>query len=649
MRIVLLLSLLVGPAFAADETEATETEATETAVAETGEASAPKEADTWDLTQVYPTVEEWEAATTKADAGIEALSTCKGQLADPAMLRSCLERIDALVLLVQRIDTYAGNHSNADVRDAEWRARAQRASLLWAAFGEAVSWFEPEVLKLGEKKVEKAIAKDPGLAPYAYYLRTIIRHGAHTLPPEEEALLAASATVRQGPGEIYRVLLNAEVPWPKFTLEDGTEITLDTSAYGHYRASASREQRKRVYAAYYGTLADYQGTAGAAVGASTQGHWFVADARGYDSCLEAALDNEFLPQAVYRTLIERTNAHLPTLHRYLKLRARMLGIDDLAYYDLYPPMVALDKEFPIARAEELALVSATPLGEEYKGILQKGFAERWMDVYPQPGKTSGAYMDGQAYDVHPYVLLNYTGDYDAVSTLAHEWGHAAHSAFTNGAQPHATADYATFIAEVASTFAEALLQDYMLKHTESDEERLYYLGTDLEKLRVTFFRQAMFSEFELALHEMAERGEPITGEGLSERYLELLRRYHGQDQGVMTIDDDYAVEWVFVQHFFYNFYVWQYSTSIAASSLLAKEVLAGEEGAVDRYLTLLKAGGSDDPYLLLKRAGVDMASPEPYDALAERMDGIMDEMEAILDKMDAENEELPPSEEPPSE
>ncbi|MBW2258333.1 MAG: oligoendopeptidase F family protein [Deltaproteobacteria bacterium] len=628
MRIALLLSLLVGPAYATDE----DPEATEAAVAETEEVAVQ---DTWDLSHVFPTLEEWEAATARADADIEALSECEGQLADPAMLRSCLERID----------TYAGNLSNADIRDAEWRARAQRGGLLWAAFGEAVSWFEPEILALGKKKVDKALAKEPGLAPFAYYLHTTLRHGEHTLPPEQEALLAASATLRRGPGQIYRVLLNAELPWPTITLDDGTEVTLDTAAYAHHRASPSREERKRVYDAYYGALADYQGTAGAAVGVSTQGHWFIANARGYDTCLEAALDAEFLPQEVYRTLIERTNANLPTLHRYLKLRARMLGIDDLAYYDLYPPLVQIDEEFPIARGKELTITSAAPLGKEYTDLLEKGFAERWMDVYPQPGKSPGAYMDGGSYDVHPYVLMNYTGDYESVSTLAHEWGHAAHSAFTNTTQPHATADYATFIAEVASTLAEALLQEHMLEQTESDAERLLYLGADLESLRVTFFRQAMFSEFELALHEMAEQGEPITGEGLSERYLELVRRYHGHDQGITTIDEAYAVEWVFVQHFFYNFYVWQYSTSIAASSLLAKDVLGGEDGAVERYLDLLRAGGSDDPYLLLKRAGVDMASPEPYDALAARMDAIMDDMEAILDRMEEEKEEAPPSEE----
>jgi oligoendopeptidase F len=645
MTIALLLSLLIGPTWAADEDpEETETEATATEVAEAEEA--PAEEDTWDLSHVYPTLEDWEAAIEKAEAEIEALPECAGQLADRAMLLSCLERIDALVLEIAKIDTWAGNQSNTDIRDAEWRARAQRAGLLWAGFGEAVSFFEPEILTVGEKNVDKALAKEPGLAPYTYYLQSILRHGEHTLPPEQEALLAASATVRYGPNQIYSVLLNAEVPWPTVTLDDGTEVTLDTAAYAHHRASASREERKRVYDTYYGALADYQGTAGAAMGVSTQGHWFVANARGYDSCLEAALDREFLPKDVYETLIERTNANLPTLHRYLKLRARMLGIDDLAYHDLYPPMVELNREFPLEKGKELTLASAAPLGDEYTAILEKGFAERWMDVYPKPGKRPGAYMDGQSYDVHPYVLLNYTGDYDSVSTTAHEWGHAAHSAFTNATQPHATADYATFIAEVASTFAEALLLDHMLEHAESDEERLLYLGHDLETLRTTFFRQAMFSEFELALHEMAEGGEPITGEGLSERYLELVRRYHGHDEGITTVDEAIAVEWVFVHHFFYNFYMWQYSTSIAASSLLAKDVLAGEEGAVERYLDLLRAGGSDDPYLLLKRAGVDMATPEPYDALAERMDAIMDEMEAILDRMEQGTEEGP-AEEPP--
>ncbi len=604
----------------------------------------PAAEDTWDLSHVFADEAAWEAAIAKAEKGIKAVAKCEGELSDSARLLDCATRIDALSLQIARIETWASNHSSIDNRDADWRAKAQRPGLLWANLGEAISWFEPELQALGEKSLDKALRKQPGLEPFEYGLRSSMRRSLHTLPPEQEALLAATSTLRQGPGNIFGVLFNAEIPWPTVTLEDGSEAVLDTSAYGHHRASSSREERRLVFEAYYKTLASYQGTAGAALGSAAQGHWFKAKALGYESCLESALDHDFLPTEVYRTLIERTNANLPTLHRYLKLRARMMEIEDLGYHDLYPPLVHTDKVFDLELSKELTIESARIVGDDYTKVLEEGFANRWMHVYPGPGKSPGAYMDGGSTDVHPYVLLNHTDDYSSASTLAHEWGHAVHTALSAEAQPHATAEYATFIAEIASTFGEALLLDHMLKNTESDEDRLLYLGAALEKLRTTYFRQAMLSEFELAVHEMAERGEPITGEGLSATYLEIVRRYYGHAEGVTQIDELHGAEWVFIRHFYYNFYVWQYATSIAASSLLAEDVLANKDGAVERYLDLLRAGGSDDPYVLLTTAGVDMADAAPYDALARQMQTIMDEIEQILDRRVEEPADVDPVE-----
>jgi len=290
----------------------------------------------------------------------------------------------------------------------------------------------------------------------------------------------------------------------------------------------------------------------------------------------------------------------------------------------------VDLKFPIDRGEALVLDAVKPLGEEYVADMRKGFTSRWMDVYPQAGKRSGAYSNGSAYDVHPYLLLNYNDDYESVSTLAHEWGHAMHSYLANGAQPYPTANYPTFVAEVASTFNEALLLRRMLAEAKGDDERLFLLGSYLENLRGTFFRQAMFAEFELAIHEAVEKGEALTGEKLSSMYGELLRRYHGHDAGVLKIDDAYTVEWAYIPHFFYNFYVYQYATSIAASTQLARDVLDNKPGARERYLGLLKAGGSRYPYEMLKEAGVDLASPAPYRVLGEQMKWAMDEIEGIL-------------------
>ena len=346
--------------------------------------------------------------------------------------------------------------------------------------------------------------------------------------------------------------------------------------------------------------------------------------------ISRALDGNDVPVAVFDTLIAQTDANLPTLHRYLRLRARMLGVDQLHYYDIYPPLVRSDLKLPLEVGRQLVLDAVEPLGSDYVAALRYGLDHRWMDTYPRPHKLSGAHMDGYAYDVHPYVLLNYNDDYDSVTTVAHEWGHAMHSYLANKAQPFVTSNYAIFVAEIASTMNEALLLQHVLKTARTDDERLYYLGYALEQLRTTFFRQAMFAEFERSIHARVDAGEPLTGEAFTKTYCELLKRYHGAAQGVVDIDDAYCVEWEYIPHFYNGFYVYQYATSIAASALFAERVEKGDPGALARYLELLKAGGSDHPYELVKKAGVDLATPAPYQALVARMNSIMDEIEAIL-------------------
>ncbi|MFN7144417.1 MAG: oligoendopeptidase F [Myxococcota bacterium] len=585
--------------------------------------------DTWDLAPLYPSVEAWEAEMTRLQTAVGTPRACYGEL--DTRLRACLDLRWGLQKDLARASTYANAASSADTRDDAWRERAQRASLLFTRFSEAVSFYEPEIVALGEKRVTKALAKDPKLAPYGYYLKSTLRDAAHTLDPEREAMLAATGDLRDAPGRLRDVLVNAELPWPTVQIR-GEDVRLDAAAYTLHRADPDREVRKRVFDTFFGAFTTYEGTLGTALDTAVRGHWFVAKARGYDSSVAAAIDVDHLPRAVYDQLVARTQANLPTLHRYLKLRAKMLGVSDLAYHDLYTPLVASDRTWTIEEAKQLSIASAAPLGPTYAEILTQGFGARWMDVYPRPGKDSGAWMDGAAYDVHPFVLMNYNGDYESVTTLAHEWGHAAHSAYAMKAQPYPTADYATFTAEIASTFAEALLVDHLLKNAKTDDERLFYLGSALESLRTTYFRQAQLAEFELAVHTQVEKGEALTGDGLSATYLDILKRYYGHDQGVTHISDRDAVEWAYIPHFYYNFYVYQYATSIAAASLLSEDVLAGKPGAVDRYLALLKAGGSDDPAVLLKNAGVDMTSPAPYDAIARRMERLMDEIEAILAK-----------------
>lgn len=593
--------------------------------------------NTWQLEDLYPTREAFDAARAAIARRLPELEKGKGTLAGgPAALLEALETGTAIRKELARLGSYASMRSDEDTRVPENLAARQEFMQLGTEARARGAWLAPEILALPEGTVARYLAAEPRLAPYRFHLEDLERQRAHTLSPAEETLLARAGLVTPTAQTAYGILTDADLPYPTVRLSDGTEVRLDKAAYTRHRAAASRADRVKVFSEFWNTYAAFERTLGVLLDGQVKRDLFNARARNYPTCLAAALGDGNVPEAVYHTLIAEANRALPTLHRAFKLRGRLLGIPDLAYHDIYPPLVpGLAMEFPIDRGRELVVEAVAPLGPEYVAIVQKGFESRWMDVYPRPGKRSGAYSNGSAYDVHPYVLMNYNDDYESLSTLAHEWGHAMHSYLANRAQPFPTADYSIFVAEVASTFNEALLLDRMLAQAKTDDERLSLLGSYLEGLRGTFFRQAMFAEFELLIHQAAERGEALSGKKLTAMYGDLLRRYHGHDRGVMRIDDSYAVEWAYIPHFYYNFYVYQYATSLAASSLLAKEVLAGTPGARERYLGLLEAGGSKYPYELLKEAGVDLATPAPYRALEARMNWAMDEIERILARREA--------------
>jgi oligoendopeptidase F len=588
--------------------------------------------DTWRLEDLYDDLPAWEAAFAAAEASLPTLSDHRGRLAEgPEVVAEAMAAYFAVVRTVRQVFSYASNSSNNDHRNAEGRARSQRASMLFTKLRSAGAWLEPELLALPDGQLRAWSAESPALVPYAFHIDNVLRKAPHTLGAEAEAVLAAAGDITSTAGTIYDVFKSAELPFPSITLSTGDECRVDYAGYMRHRGGPIREDRSSVMEAFFDAWKPFQGTLGTALNAQLQSDWFRARTRHHDTCLASALNNDNIPSEVYRTLVKGTNEQLPVLHRYLKLRARMLGVEgDLRYHDLYAPLVALDRTYPIDDAKALAIESTAPLGDAYVGKLRAALNSRWMDVYPRTGKQTGAYMSDAAYDVHPYVLMNYVDTWGSVSTLAHEWGHAMHSVLANDAQPFETARYTIFTAEVASTFNEMLLLDHALKSAKDDEERLYFLGHAVEDLRTTFFRQAMFAEFELAIHEAVEAGEALTGAVFSERYLALLRRYHGHDEGVMIVDDHCAREWAFVSHFYYDFYVYQYATSLAAAAQFADKVLSGEEGAREKYLGVLEAGGSQYAYELLREAGVDLATPAPYAALGARMSMLMDEMEALL-------------------
>jgi len=592
---------------------------------------------TWDLTELYPSVTAWEAARENAMAKAGSIEALRGTLGNSAAdLYKALALVSDIAREARRVSAYANLKADEDLRVTEAQERRQLAGVMFAQLGEAIAWMQPEILRVGEETIKGFIAEDKRLQRFAFSLEDSLRNAPHTLGDEAEETLSFFSQAFRSPDNIYSMVAYSDIPWPTVTLSNGEEAMIDAQGYSRNRSSQNREDRKLVFDAYWGKWQDYRNSVGAVLNSHLQTQVALAKARKYDSVLQRELFEDNLPEEVYRTLVREVNAGLPTLHRYFRLRTKMLGLDEMRYYDGYPSLVSLDKEFDVETSKQITLEAMSVLGEDWVDMQRDAMDQRWMHVYPQRGKTSGAYMNPSAYDVHPYVLLNHNDDYQGLSTMAHEWGHAMHSLYSKQSQPFDTAFYATFIAEIPSTSLELILQDYMTSNAESDQERLYYLGSALESLRTTFFRQTMFAEFELSLYEAVERGEALSGERISEMYGEILKRYHGHDEGVVIIDDLYANEWMFIPHFYYNMYVFQYATSqTAGTALYAKIKEEGEDG-VDNYKNLLRAGGSDYPYTLLSNAGVDLAQPGPYRAVISKMNAIMDEMEEILARKTSE-------------
>ena len=588
---------------------------------------------TWDLTQIYPSVEAWEQARDEVMAQFEEIEARRGTLGDSASdLYEALALVSDTSREAARVSTYTNLNADENLRENETQERRQLSQVMYSRFSEATAWMQPEILEVGEEVITAFLNEDNRLEPFRFQLEDGLRNAPHTLTPEAEEALSYFSQAHSSPQAIYQMAANADIPWPTITLSTGEEGTIDSQGYSRYRGSENRDDRKLVFDAFWNKWLEYRNSVGATLNAHVQTQVALAKARNYDSVLHRELFNDNIPEDVYRTLVSEVNAALPTLHRYFRLRAKMLGVDEMRYYDIYPPLVSLDKEFDIESSKEITLDAMSVLGDDWVEMQREAMNERWMHVYPQRGKRSGAYMSPGAYDVHPFVLLNHNDDYESLSTLAHEWGHAMHTLYSKQEQPFETVFYSTFIAEIPSTSLELILQDYMNRNAETDNERLYYLGSALEGMRGTFFRQTMFAEFELALYEAAERGEALSGQRISEMYGEILKRYHGHDDGVVVIDDLYTNEWMFIPHFYLNMYVYQYATSQTAGTALYAKIAEEGKPGVDNYKNLLRAGGSDYPYTLLRNAGVDMATPAPYRAVAAKMNAIMDEMERLLDE-----------------
>lgn len=593
----------------------------------------------WDLTALYPSDEAWEAARQSVAVRIPKIEQFKGHLGESAdKLHAALSTLMEVSKDLDRLRNYASQTKDQDLRVAKSLEMNQSVQRLMVELGAASSFLQPEILGLAPATVRGFVAADPRLKDYSFFLENILRFKPHTLSPAEEKVAALASDFAGTGQDVHGILLNADLPWPKIKLKSGDEVTLNQAGYSKYRAVPDRDDRLAIFKEFFAALETYKRTVGTTLDGQVKYHIFNKTIHNYDSCLEASLFHNNVPVSVYKQLIADVHANLPTLHRYLKLRQKMMGLPDLRYEDLYAPLVkGVERHFTPEEAMDLTLKATAPLGREYTETLGQGFKSGWIDWLPSTGKRSGAYST-IAYGTHPYQLQNFTGNYDEVSTLAHESGHSLHSYLSDKHQPYVSHDYSIFVAEVASTLNEDLLFRYMLGHAKDDDERLALLGAHVDLLRTTLFRQTMFAEFELLIHEAAERGEPLSGEKFNQIYLELVRKYYGHDQGVCQVDPQFAVEWAYIPHFYYNFYVFQYSTSLTASISIGSRILAEAQAAPastqsrDAYLKMLAMGSSSFPIDQLKRAGVDMTTSVPFNAAMVDMNATIDMIEQILAK-----------------
>ncbi len=589
----------------------------------------------WNLSVLYPSVEAWKADLKKIENGISDVKSYKGKLGESAgTLNSALDKYFSLLQNYLKLSSYAERSADENLGDSKRQALRQEAGALGTRLSEAASYIEPEILHLDKNKIDSFISQDKSLNKYKFYLQNILRLKDHTLSAEEEQILASAGMITDNPADVYNIFDNAEMPNPKVTLSNGEVVTLNAAGYVGHRGDKNRADREKIFEKMFGNYGKFENTLGANLAGKVKGDYFYAKNRKYKTVLEASLDANNIPVSVYENLINQINKNLPTLQRALLLKKKMLGVDTLHYYDLYTPIVqAVDMKFTVPEAQKLILDVFKPLGKEYIATLEKAFNNRWIDYYPTAGKRSGAYSTGSEYADHPYILMNWTGDYESVSTLAHELGHTMHSYFSNKNQPFVNSNYATFVAEIASTMNETLLNDYMIKKVKTDDEKLYLLGSYLELLRTTIFRQTSFAEFEWEIHKKIENNEPLTGEVMSNIYYNIVKKYYGMDKGVCVVDPYIAYEWEYIPHFInYTYYVFQYSTSLIYATAFAEKVIDEGQPAVNKFFKILKGGGSDYPINLIKEAGLNPLSSEAFDLTIAKMNKVMDEIEVILNK-----------------
>lgn len=582
----------------------------------------------WDLTSIFATDEVFLQTLEEAKGYPAQFAAYQGKIAESAQeLLAFLRLDDEANIALSRLLNYAQRKSDEDTRVSKYQDFASQAMSLYVSVASACAWFTPELLSMDQQTMEGFYRQCPDLELYRRNLDRIFRRKEHTLSPAEEALLASAGEMAAQPDNIYSMFADADLTFADAVDSQGEKHPVTHGTYGPLLYSQDRTLRKSAFESCYAGYGQFRNTCAATLNAQTKQLKFFADARKYPNTLAAALDATEVPVEVYTNLIDAVHRNLPAMHKYTQLRRKLLGVEELHFYDLYVPMVGdVDMHFTYEEACDLILKALEPMGEEYCAIVRQGLAQRWIDVYENPGKRSGAYSAG-GYSMHPFILLNFQGTLNDVFTLIHEMGHSMHTYLSCANQPSCYSEYVIFVAEVASTCNEALLMQYLLKNTTDKRQRAYLINYFLEQFRTTLYRQTMFAEFELEVNRMTERGEGLTADALCAVYRKLNEDYFGPD---IVVDEEISLEWARIPHFYYNYYVYQYSTGYAAAIALSQKILQEGKPAVEHYLDFLKGGCSKPPIDLLRGAGVDMATAQPIDEALKLFDGLIDEMDQLV-------------------
>ena len=585
---------------------------------------------TWDLSTIFPTDEAFEAELAQVSEEVKKAADLAGHLLDSAdsLLTTTEVQLD-LMRRIEKLYSYAHMKNDQDTRVAKYQEYQAKAMTLYSDFGQSFAFYEPEFMAITEEQYQAFLAEQPGLQLYQHYFDKLLKKKAHILTQREEELLAGAGEIFGAAGETFAILDNADIVFPMVHDEDGNEVQLSHGNYITLVESKNREVRKEAYEALYSVYEQYQHTYAKTLQTNVKVHNYNAKVRKFSSAREEALSANFIPESVYDSLVSAVDKHLPLLQRYIALRAKILGISDLKMYDLYTPLSETDYKFTyeeaLAKSEEVLAI----LGEDYLSRVKTAFSERWIDVYENQGKRSGAYSGG-SYDTNAFMLLNWQDTLDNLFTLVHETGHSMHSSYTRETQPYVYGDYSIFLAEIASTTNENILTEKLLEEVEDDATRFAILNHFLDGFRGTVFRQTQFAEFEHAIHKADQEGQVLTSEFLNDLYADLNEKYYG-----LKKEDNPQIqyEWARIPHFYYNYYVFQYSTGFAAASALAEKIVHGSQEDKDKYLDYLKAGNSDYPLNVIKKAGVDMEKEDYLNAAFAVFERRLDEFEALVEKL----------------